>query len=77
MAFFKSFDLLKDFSEHILSSLTYQSEEVVCSRGQVVYSEGQDKIDNIYLVKRGEFQTFKRVFDDSGQPKTTDQILEK
>ena len=48
-------------SDHALSGLTYQMKEMVCQRGQVMYKEDIDEADKIYLVKKGEFKTIKKV----------------
>jgi len=44
-----------------LSGLTYQMKEMRCQRGQEIYKEGVDPANKIYLVKRGEFKTLKKV----------------
>lgn len=38
-----------------LNSLSYGMNELQFSRQQVIYTEGHDQVENIYLVKSGEF----------------------
>lgn len=36
-------------------------KEETFNRGQVVFKEGQDPVNKIYLVKRGEFELLKKL----------------
>jgi hypothetical protein len=53
--------MFKGISDSSLSQLTYHLEELVCSRGQVIYTEDVDKVNCLYLVKSGEFKCTKKL----------------
>lgn len=40
-------------------------KEVKCQRGQKIYREGLDIANKIYLVKQGEFISFKKIEVDN------------
>jgi CRP-like cAMP-binding protein len=59
VAILRSFDLFTMLSDSNLNQLTFYMKEQICNRGQTVYREGIDPIDQIYLIKRGEFELVK------------------
>ena len=61
--------MFSGFGTQALTLLSYQMEEIECSRGQVIYREGDDVDQMVYLVKKGEFQcskTISRKKDETG-----------
>ena len=65
MKFLRNFDLFSGLSDSALRSLTYVLQENKCSRGQIIYREGIDPVQNLYFVKQGEFKCFKKLEPDS------------
>lgn len=55
----RKFIIFKNLSDSALSSLSYIMEEKKCSRDQIILKEDIDSSDYIYLVKKGEFKSFK------------------
>lgn len=56
--------MFKGIGDSSLSGLTYQMSEIVCSRGQEIYREDVDVVDNLYLVKSGEFKCTKKIVQE-------------
>ena len=48
-------------SESQLSVLSYHMQEEMYYRGQVVYKEGADPVDKIYLIRHGDFLLSKQL----------------
>ena len=57
----RSFDLFSKLSDSNLSLVSYSMQEEVFHRDQVVYREGIDTVDKMYLIKTGEFQLCKTI----------------
>ena len=70
--FLRNFQMFKGISDSFLSGLTYYMEEMICSRGQVIYSEDNDISNSLYLVKSGEFKCTKKL---ANVPATEKEIL--
>lgn len=61
IAFLRKFVIFQNLSDHALSGLTYQMKEIVCQRGQEIYREDVDVANKIFLVKKGEFKSLKKI----------------
>jgi len=70
--FLKNFDLFAKLSESNLSVLSYSMQEEAFSRGQIVYREGIDPVDKIYLIKEGDFQLTKQIIKPVATFETND-----
>lgn len=55
MNFLRKFSLFGMLSESNLSSLRYSMVEETFYRGQIVFQEGLDTVDKIYLIRDGDF----------------------
>lgn len=63
--FLRKFDLFQSLSDSNLRALSYSMQESQFIRGQEIYREGQDHIDCIYLIKRGELKVTKIIIKDN------------
>jgi CRP-like cAMP-binding protein len=59
--FLRQYNIFQSLSEVNLSLLSYSMTEETFYRGQVVYQEGVDTIEKIYLIKDGEFELSKQL----------------
>lgn len=58
--FLQSLPMFAQCTKGTLTKLTYAFKEKNYNKGQIVYNEGE-KADDVYLVKRGEFEFFKTI----------------
>jgi CRP-like cAMP-binding protein len=56
--FLQSLPMFNTCTKGTLTKLTYAFKEKNFNKGQIVYNEG-DKADDVFLVKKGEFEFFK------------------
>lgn len=68
MDFLRQYELFKNLSNAQLNSLSYGMVDTVYHNRQVVYTEGIDPAENIYLVKKGEFECTKTIVRDLKLP---------
>lgn len=61
MTFLRNFLIFQHLSESALSALTYHMKEMNCYRGQKIYREDIDLANKIYLIKQGQFVSFKKL----------------
>ena len=54
----KRFKIFQHFSELQLTNLSYVLQEEKFARDQIVYRQGVDTPDRLYMVKYGEFQSY-------------------
>jgi hypothetical protein len=48
-------------------------EYITCSRGQVIYREGDPNPDTFYLVQSGQFKCLKRIMKNQDEVKPPDK----
>ena len=58
--FMKKYEIFQTIPYIRLQNLTYFLKVHEYQKGQVVYKEGIDHMDKIYIVKSGEFEVFKK-----------------
>ena len=57
--FLKNYNIFEGFNKTKLENLTYFLHKMECKRGQVIYTQGKDKMDKIFFIKVGEFEIQK------------------
>ena len=57
----RSVALFSTLSNAQLNLISYGMQFKACSRGQIIYREGDPTPDMVYLIKHGEFQCLKKV----------------